>query len=286
VDRESSTAETENHSLRQYLKEINRYPRLTPEEEVEFSQKVAKGNMAARDRMIRCNLRLVVSIAKRYSGRGLPLVDLIAEGNLGLLRAVEMFKPELGFRFSTYGTQWIKQAIRRALINKSKTVRIPAYMVEMITKWRAKSAELADKLNREPTVEEVAEALSVSPQKMRVIRRAISAASGGSISTDESLWLLGDAVADHRRPEDDLLDEESKQKLWEMLQAIDDRELAILRMRYGLEGTQPMTLKKIGEKLKLSRERVRQLENRAIKKLAEVLARETTKYPKKPRKGK
>lgn len=275
----SSSREAESDSLRQYFKEINKYPRLTPEEELELARKVTKNDPGAREKMIRSNLRLVVSIAKQYSGRGFPLADLIAEGNLGLLRAVEMFKPELGFRFSTYATQWIKQAVRRGLINKAKTVRIPAYMVEIITKWRAKAADLADHLNREPTIEEVAEALQVSPEKVRVIRRALGTASGGSISVDDTgVWVLDELATQQARPEDDLLDEESKEKLWEMLHVIDDRELAVLRMRYGLEGIEPMTLKQIGEKLRLSRERVRQIENRAIEKLADVLSGVTKKH--------
>ena len=284
---ESSSREAESDSLRQYFKEINKYPRLTPEEELELARKVTKNAPGAREKMIRSNLRLVVSIAKQYSGRGFPLADLIAEGNLGLLRAVEMFKPELGFRFSTYATQWIKQAVRRGLINKAKTVRIPAYMVEIITKWRAKAANLADQLNREPTIEEVAEALQVSPEKVRVIRRALGTASGGSISVDHTgVWVLDELATQQPRPDDDLLDEESKEKLWEMLHVIDDRELSVLRMRYGLEGIEPMTLKQIGEKLQLSRERVRQIENRAIEKLAQVLSGETKKHERQREKGK
>jgi RNA polymerase primary sigma factor len=256
--------------LETYLREINETALLTAEEEKELSHRISAGDHSARDRMVRANLRLVVNIARGYVGKGLPLQDLIEEGNLGLLRAVEGFDPEMGTRFSTYASYWIKQSIKRALINCAKTIRIPAYMVELLSKWRRATARLQDELGRMPTPEEVARVLELPAKKLKIVKKAIQLYNSTPPSdASESHWSLGDLVADerHKGPEDELLDNDNLKHVFALLETMDSREALILRMRYGLDDGEPRTLKEIGESMGLTRERVRQIENEALERL-------------------
>ena len=258
-------------NIQQYLHEIKRYDLLTGEQERELAQRVAKGDREARDRMIRSNLRLVVSIAKNYMKRGLSLLDLIEEGNLGLLRAVEGYRAEAGFRFSTYATWWIRQAIRRALTDTVKTIRIPAYMVEMIARLKTVSAQLQDKLHRQPSVEEIAEAMDIPPEKIGMIKRAIRASTAQAAGEEPDATLtLGDLIRDEKTktPDQELFDAYERDRIQKLLDAIDEREAVILKLRYGLQDGETMTLREIGHKLGITRERVRQIEKAALLKLS------------------
>jgi len=254
--------------LETYFKEINRIDLLTPEQEKELAVRVRAGDAEAREHMIKANLRLVVSIAKNYVDRGLSLLDLIEEGNLGLLKAVERFDPDEECRFSTYATWWIKQSIRRALVNTVKTVRIPSYMVELVSKWKTLALELSYKLGRQPTFAEVAAELDVPPESIGVIKRALhsTSTSGGG---GDVLRALNESLEDEsvKRPDEQLFDAIDLERIGELLEVIDQREAEVLRMRYGLGDRQPMTLKEIGERIHLTRERVRQIESEAIRKL-------------------
>lgn len=257
-----------------YLREINSTPLLSAAEERELATRIAQGDPAARDHMVRANLRLVVNIARGYTSRGLGLQDLIEEGNLGLLRAVEGFDPNVGTRFSTYASYWIKQSIKRALINCSKTIRIPAYMVELLSKWRRASVRLADELLRNPTPEEVARLLGIPRRKLPIIKKAIQIYNA-TPQTDqsESGWTLSDMVQDDRvrSPDIELLENDIMRHIRGMMHELDERQATVIRMRFGLGETEPHTLKEIGESLGLTRERVRQIETEALKKLGEGL---------------
>ena len=260
--------------LETYLREINETPLLSPNEEQDLAVAVGEGDALARDRMVRANLRLVVNIARGYAGKGLTLQDLIEEGNLGLLRAVEGFDPAMGTRFSTYASYWIKQSIKRALINSAKTIRIPAYMVELLSKWRRACTRLSEELGRTPTPEEVARVLGLARKKLSIIKKAIKIYNL-TPQTDqaEAGWSLGEIIMDEhaRSPEDELVEHDNLKHVLERLDLMDPREATVLRMRFGLDDNEPRTLKEIGESLGLTRERVRQIETEALHKLADAL---------------
>ncbi len=260
--------------LETYLREINETNLLTADEEKMLARQIAKGDVHARDRMVRANLRLVVNIARGYTGKGLGLQDLIEEGNLGLLRAVEGFDPDVGTRFSTYASYWIKQSIKRALINSAKTIRIPAYMVELLSKWRRASIRLTEELRRNPTPEEVARVLGLPKRKLPIIKKAIQIYnSTPQTDQSDSGWSLGEMVMDERvrSPDIEFLESEVLSHVKQMMQDLDERESTVLKMRFGLNNTEPHTLKEIGERLNITRERVRQIETEALKKLGDGL---------------
>ena len=260
--------------LETYLREINETALLSAEDEQELADRIADGDVRARDRMVRANLRLVVNIARGYTGKGLSLQDLIEEGNLGLLRAVEGFDPSMGTRFSTYASYWIKQSIKRALINSAKTIRIPAYMVELLSKWRRANSRLTEELGRTPTPEEIARVLGLPRKKLPIIKKAIRIYNS-TPQTDqaEAGWSLGEMIMDERMksPEDELVEHDVLKHVLEMIETMDPREATVLRMRFGLDDCEPHTLKEIGQSLGLTRERVRQIETEALNKLADSL---------------
>lgn len=258
--------------LESYLREINETPLLTADDEQELAIAIGEGDLRARDRMVRANLRLVVNIARGYTGKGLNLQDLIEEGNLGLLRAVEGFDPAMGTRFSTYASYWIKQSIKRALINSAKTIRIPAYMVELLSKWRRASARLTEEMGRTPTPEEVARVLGLPKKKLPIIKKAIHIYNSAPQNDQpDAGWSLGEIVMDEnlRTPEDEMIESDALKHVLEMLKTMNEREATVLKMRFGLDDYEPRTLKEIGEQLGLTRERVRQIETEALNKLSE-----------------
>ncbi len=264
-----------------YLREISQFKLLNKEKEQALAHRIADGDMDAREEMISSNLRLVVAIAKKYSSRGLPLLDLIAEGNIGLLKAVERFRAEEDKRFSTYASWWIKQAIRRALSAKVKNVRVPAYMVEMVSRWRKVASELCQTLEREPTMEEIAAELDLSDSKVEAIQKAIeasgSSAYGGGGNTDGE-EVYGDieemlARAGKEYSPQNIFTDNEEEKLELLLQCLGSRERKIIRHRYGIGTNRVLTLESIGQKLSktLTRERVRQIETQALREMYRIL---------------
>lgn len=260
-------------SVRMYLREIGKIPLLSSEEEFELAQRVLKGDKKAKDKMAEANMRLVVSIAKRYSGRGLDFLDLIQEGNTGLLRAVEKFDPDKGFKFSTYATWWIRQAITRAIADQARTIRIPVHMVETINKLLRTQRRMTQEFNREPTIEELAEELEMTPEKIEYvikIKQDITSLDAGiGRDGDEEDSTLSDFVED----EDSITPEESaatqllKEQVKEVLSSLSDREQKIIRMRFGLDNGKNHTLEEVGQEFAVTRERIRQIEAKALVKL-------------------
>lgn len=252
---------------------------MSPEEEKEITRRVAEGDEKAREKLIRSNLRLVVSIAKEYINRGISFLDLIEEGNLGLIRAVEGFDPSTGYKFSTYATWWIKQAIRRALTDKAKMIRIPSYMFEKISRLKATSNTLFDRLERPPSHREIAEELDITAKKVESIEHAtrttVSLNRAGFTGSD-LIWALSNVLPDERTPAPDEEVEEmyERETLEKFLEIIDKREATVIKLRYGLEDGEPKTLEEIGALLHISRERVRQIEKETIQKLHYILTKE------------
>jgi RNA polymerase primary sigma factor len=266
-----------DHGLDTYLADINEVPLLTAEEEIGLAKRIQRGDLAAREHMIRANLRLVVSIAKNYVNRGLAFLDLIEEGNIGLMKAVEKFDPKAGCRFSTYATWWIKQGIRRSLVNSVKTVRVPSYMSEIVSRWKATAMELNYRLGRQATSAEIAEELQLPENNWNVVRETVLANSQPvhSMSEDASS-VYAEALEDERTrsPEEQIFSAMELGRMRELLEMMDLRESRILKLRFGLGTGEPMTLKAIGKRFGLTRERVRQMERQALEKLYQIMSRE------------
>lgn len=258
-------------SVRLYLREIGKIPLLTAEEELALAQRVVSGEKRAKDKMAEANMRLVVSIAKRYVGRGLDLLDLIQEGNTGLLRAVEKFDPDKGFKFSTYATWWIRQAITRAIADQARTIRIPVHMVETINKLLRTQRRLTQELNREPTNDEIAKEMEIDVDKVEHIMKIKQDISSldASVRDDEEDSVLGDFIEDEDSvsPEEAATGQLLKEHVKDMLGALTEREQKILKLRFGLEDGKSHTLEEVGQEFSVTRERIRQIEAKALAKL-------------------
>ena len=260
-------------SVRLHLREIGKIPLLSAEEELALAQRVVAGDKKAKDKMAEANMRLVVSIAKRYSGRGLDFLDLIQEGHTGLLRAVEKFDPDKGFKFSTYATWWIRQAITRAIADQARTIRIPVHMVETINKLLRTQRRMTQELNREPTIEELAKELEMEPEKVEYvikIKQDISSLDAGVGRDDDSEdSVLGDFIVDEdsTTPEDSASNQLLKEQVQAVLSILSEREQKIVKMRFGLENGKSHTLEEVGQEFAVTRERIRQIEAKALAKL-------------------
>ena len=260
-------------SVRLYLREIGKIPLLSSEEELALAQKVVAGDKKAKDKMAEANMRLVVSIAKRYSGRGLDLLDLIQEGNTGLLRAVEKFDPDKGFKFSTYATWWIRQAITRAIADQARTIRIPVHMVETINKLLRTQRRMTQELNREPTIDELAKELEMEPEKVEYVIKikqditSLDAGVGRDEGEDDS--VLGDFIEDEETasPEESAANQLLKEQVQSVLSSLSEREQKIIKMRFGPENGKSHTLEEVGQEFAVTRERIRQIEAKALAKL-------------------
>ncbi len=260
-------------SVRLYLREIGKIPLLNSEEELALAQRVVAGEKKAKDKMAEANMRLVVSIAKRYSGRGLDFLDLIQEGNTGLLRAVEKFDPDKGFKFSTYATWWIRQAITRAIADQARTIRIPVHMVETINKLLRTQRRMTQEMNREPTIEELAKELEMEPEKVEYVIKikqditSLDAGVGRDGEDEDS--VLGDFIEDEdgTTPEESATSQLLKEQVQAILSTLSDREQKIVKMRFGLENGKSHTLEEVGQEFAVTRERIRQIEAKALAKL-------------------
>jgi RNA polymerase primary sigma factor len=268
-------------AIKLYLREIGQVKLLTPQEEIDLAAKIKKGDKKAREQMIKANLRLVVKIARDYEGIGLPLLDLISEGNIGLMKAVERFDPAKGGKLSTYGSWWIKQSIKRALANQSKTIRLPVHLVDKISKMRRTAMRLQEELGREPTDDELGEELGITASRVAQMRMAaIRPASLDAPIGDEDSNNFAEVVQDESAdtPYEQLEEKTVTRMLQEMVKTLDPREATILRARFGLDGGPQKTLEEVGQKFGVTRERVRQIQNIALKKLRKMIEKmETTK---------
>src|SRR6266699_484907 len=268
-------------AIKLYLREIGQVKLLTPQEEIELAARIKKGDKKAREQMIKANLRLVVKIARDYEGIGLPLLDLISEGNIGLMKAVERFDPAKGGKLSTYGSWWIKQSIKRALANQSKTIRLPVHLVDKISKMRRTAMRMQEELGREPTDEELGEELGITAARVAQMRMAaIRPASLDAPIGDEDSNNFAEVVQDENAdtPYEQLEEKTVTRMLQEMVKTLDPREATILRARFGLDGGPQKTLEEVGQKFGVTRERVRQIQNIALKKLRKMIEKmETTK---------
>jgi RNA polymerase primary sigma factor len=257
--------------LRLYLVEIDATPLLSADEERGLARRIADGDAEARDHLVRANLRLVVMIARGYVGRGLPLEDLVAEGNLGLLRASEGFDASVGVRFTTYAAYWVKQSIRRAVINQGKPVRLPAYTFSLLAKWKRASATLAERQGREPTSEEIGRALRLPAKRVRIAVEALRAERqsivSGAQDDDDPLGDVAEPKGRYGSPAEGLAEREDLAKLLAHVDRLGGREPAVIRHRFGLGTGVPMTLQQVGERLSLTREGVRQIEKAALQTL-------------------
>ena len=260
-------------SVRLYLREIGKIPLLSAEEEMDLARRIVEGDKKAKDKMAEANMRLVGSIAKRYSGRGLDFLDLIQEGNTGLLRAVEKFDPDKGFKFSTYATWWIRQAITRAIADQARTIRIPVHMVETINKLLRTQRRMTQELNREPTIDELAKELDMEPEKIEYVIKikqdisSLDAGVGRDGEDDDS--VLQDFIVDEDTvsPEDSASNQLLKEQVQDILSSLSDREQKIVRMRFGLDNGKNHTLEEVGQEFAVTRERIRQIEAKALAKL-------------------
>ena len=260
-------------SVRLYLREIGKIPLLSAEEEMDLARRIVEGDKKAKDKMAEANMRLVVSIAKRYSGRGLDFLDLIQEGNTGLLRAVEKFDPDKGFKFSTYATWWIRQAITRAIADQARTIRIPVHMVETINKLLRTQRRMTQELNREPTIEELSKELDMEPEKIEYVIKikqdisSLDAGVGRDGEDDDSVLQDFIVAEDTVSPEDSASNQLLKEQVQEILSSLSDREQKIVRMRFGLDNGKNHTLEEVGQEFAVTRERIRQIEAKALAKL-------------------
>ncbi len=257
-----------------YLRQISQYPLLTPTQEIALAAKIKKGNKAAAAEMIRANLRLVVKIARDYANLGLPLLDLISEGNIGLVKAVERFDPSKGGKLSTYGSWWIKQSIKRALANQGKTIRLPVHLVDKIAKIRRIGVGLTYELGREATDDEIAEEVGMDASKVTQLKRAaIRPASLDAPVGEEDSTEFGELVGDEAAvdPFENLSDKNMQLEVGDLLGQLDERERKIIDARFGLDGSDPITLEQVGVKFGVTRERIRQLQNIALGKLRRAL---------------
>jgi RNA polymerase primary sigma factor len=268
------SGEDSDSGIKIYLREIGQIPLLTPDEEIELAAKIKVGDKEARAKMIRSNLRLVVKIAHDYANLGLPLLDLISEGNIGLMKAVERFDPAKGGKLSTYAAWWIKQSIKRALANQSKTIRLPVHLVDKISKMRRVALQMSEELGREPTDEELAEEVGLSASKVSQLKTvSIRPASLDAPISDDDTTEFGEIVGDMEAltPFERLRDQNLRDEVSDLLSVLDDREKKIIFSRFGLDGGKAKTLEEVGRKFGVTRERIRQLQNIALMKLRRAL---------------
>lgn len=274
--------EDSDTGFQQYLRDIAQFPLLTVQDEVRLAKRIRKGDQEAKSEMVRCNLRLVVKIARDYSNLGLPLLDLISEGNIGLIKAVERFDPRKGGKLSTYAAWWIKQSIKRALANQSKTIRLPVHLVDKISKIRRVAMQMTEELGREPTDDELAEEIGLTSSKVSQLKAAAVRPASLDATIDEEgstelIEIVGDAEA--QDPFEMLRDKNLRDEVGDLLDILDDRERKIINSRFGLDGSKPKTLEEVGVKFGVTRERIRQLQNIALAKLRRALGKKEAPLP-------